>query len=56
MRDYVAHPLLGVARVCNYSLPPFEKWGDQSEGAAGNLSNKSSPNPSFTKRGTEYLL
>ena len=29
---------------------PFEKGGEQSEGAVGDLSNKISPNPSFSKR------
>ena len=32
-------------------LSPFEKGGEHSEGAEGDLSNKISPNPSFSKRG-----
>jgi hypothetical protein len=34
-------------------LSPFEKGGEHSEGAEGDLSNKISPNPSLLKRGTE---
>jgi len=34
-------------------LSHFEKGGEHSEGVEGDLSNKISPNPSFSKRGIE---
>jgi len=39
-----------ICMSSNYSPPHFEKWGEQSEGSRGDLSNKISPNPSLSKR------
>jgi hypothetical protein len=33
----------------------LKKGESKARGAEGDLSNKISPNPSFSKRGTEYL-